>query len=83
MPLPTTTQLMPGKYVKENNYPWTQVGGNKGNIDYLDYFGIYEIGNPAMYILNSKHEIILNKRIDMFNLPQFLEEYEKLQESKK
>lgn len=71
------------KYVKENNYPWTQVGGNKGNIDYLDYFGIYEIGNPAMYILNSKHEIILNKRIDMFNIPQFLEEYEKLQESKK
>lgn len=71
------------KYVKENKYPWTQVGGNKGNIDYLDYFGIYEIGNPAMYILNSKHEIILNKRIDMFNIPQFLEEYEKLQESKK
>lgn len=67
------------KYVKDNNYPWTQVGGNKGNIDYLDYFGIYEIGNPAMYILNSKHEIILNRRIDMHNIPQFLEEYEKLQ----
>jgi hypothetical protein len=54
------------------------VGGNEGDIDYLDYFGIYETGNPAMFILNSKHEIILNKRIDMHNLPQFLAEYEKI-----
>lgn len=68
------------KYVKDNKYPWTQVGGNKGNIDYLDYFGIYETGNPAMFIIdNSDHRIILNKRIDMFNLPQFLEEYEKIE----
>lgn len=66
------------KYVKENHYPWINVGGNKGNIDYLDYFGIYEIGNPAMYIMNSRHEIILNRRIDMNALPQFLEEYEKM-----
>jgi hypothetical protein len=64
--------------VKDNKYPWTQVGGNKGNIDYLEYFGIYDTGNPAMFILNSKHEIILNKRIDMHGLPQFLEEYEKM-----
>ena len=59
-------------------YPWINVGGNKGNIDYLDYFGIYEIGNPAMYIINSRHEIILNRRIDMKAIPQFLEEYEKI-----
>ncbi len=70
------------KYVKENNYPWTNVGGNKGNIDYLDHFGIYETGNPAMFILNSKHEIILNKRIDMHSLPQFLEEYERIEKAK-
>ncbi len=70
------------KYVKENNYPWTQVGGNKGNLDYLDYFGIYEIGNPAMYIINDKHEIILNRRIEMKNIPQFLEEYEKMEKKK-
>ena len=70
------------KYVKENNYPWTNVGGNKGNIDYLDYFGIYESGNPAMFIINSKHEIILNKRIDMHNLPQFIREYEKIEQNK-
>lgn len=71
------------KYVKENNYPWIQVGGNKGNMDYLEYFNIYEMGNPAMFILNSRHEIILNKRIDMNNIPQFLEEYEKMEEAKR
>ena len=71
------------KYVKENNYPWINVGGNKGNLDYLEYFNIYEMGNPAMFILNNRHEIILNKRIDMFNIPQFLEEYEKIEEAKR
>lgn len=71
------------KYVKENNYPWINVGGNKGNMDYLDYFGIYETGNPAMYVMDNKdHRIILNKRIDMFNLPQFFEEYEKIEQRK-
>ena len=71
------------RYVKENNYPWLNVGGNKGNLDYLEYFNIYEMGNPAMFILNNRHEIILNKRIDMHSLPQFLEEYEKIEEMKK
>lgn len=71
------------RYVKENNYPWLNVGGNKGNLDYLEYFNIYEMGNPAMFILNNRHEIILNKRIDMHSIPQFLEEYEKIEEMKK
>lgn len=70
------------KYVKENNYPWINVGGNKGNLDYLEYFNIYESGNPTMFIINARHEIILNKRIDMFNIPQFLEEYEKIEAKK-
>ncbi len=71
------------KYVIENNYPWLQVGGNKGNLDYLEYFNIYEMGNPAMFIINKRHEIILNKRIEMSNIPQFLEEYEKIEEAKR
>ncbi len=72
------------KYVKENNYPWLQVGGNKGNLDYLEYFNIYEMGNPAMFIMDNKdHRIILNKRIEMSNIPQFLEEYEKIEEAKR
>ena len=63
---------------------------------YKDYFKIgvaceringrvtnHEIGNPAMYIINSRHEIILNRRIDMKAIPQFLEEYEKIGEEKK
>lgn len=65
------------KYVKENNYPWINVGGNKGNIDYLDAFNIYESGNPAMFIMNEKHEIILNRRIEMSTIPEFLMQYEK------
>lgn len=72
------------KYVKENNYPWIQVGGNKGNLDYLEYFNIYEMGNPAMFIMDNKdHRIILNKRIEMSSIPQFLEEYEKIEEAKR
>jgi len=70
------------KYVRENKYPWINVGGNKGNLDYLEYFNIYESGNPTMFIINARHEIILNKRIDMFNIPQFLEEYEKIEAKK-
>lgn len=65
------------KYVKENNYPWINVGGNKGNIDYLDAFNIYESGNPAMFIMNEKHEIILNRRVEMNTIPEFLMQYEK------
>ena len=65
------------KYVKENNYPWINVGGNKGNVDYLELFNIYETGNPAMFIINEKHEIILNRRIEMNTVPEFLRQYEK------
>ena len=71
------------KYVKENNYPWINVGGNKANVDYLDAYNIYESGNPAMFILNEKREIILNRRIEMSTIPDFLEQYEKRQASKK
>lgn len=70
------------KYVRDNKYPWICVGGNRGNLDYLEYFNIYETGNPTMFILNDKHEIILNKRIAMSSVPQFLEEYEKLETEK-
>ena len=66
------------RYVKENNYPWLNVGGNKGNLDYLEYFNI--MSNPAMFIMDNKdHRIILNKRIEMSNIPKFLEEYEKIE----
>jgi peroxiredoxin len=71
------------KYVKENNYPWINVGGNKANVDYLDAYNIYESGNPAMFILNEKREIILNRRIEMSTIPDFLEQYEKRRDSKK
>ena len=42
------------------------------------------MGNPAMFIMDNKdHSIILNKRIEMSNIPQFLEEYEKIEEAKR
>lgn len=65
------------KYVRENNFPWLNVGGNKGNVDYLEVYNIYESGNPQMFILNEKRQIILNKRIEMNAIPTFLKEYEK------
>lgn len=68
------------KYVKDCQYPWINVGGNQGNIDYINYFDI--TSNPIMFILNSKHEIILNKNIDITQIPTFLDEYEKLQAEK-
>ncbi|MEG1556639.1 MAG: DUF5106 domain-containing protein, partial [Bacteroidales bacterium] len=71
------------KYVKDQNYPWLNVGGNKANVDYLETYNIYESGNPTMFILNEKREIILNKRIDMFSIPEFLQQYEKIEANKR
>lgn len=66
------------RYVLENNYPWINVGGNKGNIDYLEAYNIYESGNPSMFIMDNRtKEIILNRRIEMDGIPGFLEQYEK------
>jgi len=68
--------------VKEKKYPWINVGGNSANIDYIEVYNI--IGNPTMYIIdNSNKEIILNRRIEMNAIPTFLEQYEKIKESKK
>jgi hypothetical protein len=41
------------------------------------------MGNPAMFIMNKDHVIILNKRIEMSSIPQFLEEYERIEELKR
>lgn len=73
------------RYVKENNYPWINVGGNKGNVDYLEAYNIYESGNPAMFIIDNwdEHKIILNKRIEINTIPEFLQQYEKRFNSKK
>ena len=70
------------RYVKEEGHPWLVVGGNKGNIDYLDAYNTYETGNPSMFILNKKRDIICNKRIPIEMIPSFLEQYEKIEENK-
>jgi peroxiredoxin len=70
------------RYVKEEGHPWLVVGGNKGNIDYLDAYNTYETGNPSMFILNQKRDIICNKRIPIEMIPSFLEQYEKIEANK-
>lgn len=72
------------KYVREKNYPWINVGGHKANVDFLEAYNIYESGNPAMFIIDNKDKkIILNKRIEMSAIPEFLEQYEKIQALKR
>lgn len=70
------------RYVKEEGHPWVVVGGNKGNLDYLDAYNTYETGNPTMFILNKNHDIILNKRIPMNMIPTFLRQYEQIEMNK-
>ena len=70
------------RYVKEEGHPWLVVGGNKGNIDYLDAYNTYETGNPSMFILNRKRDIICNKRIPIEMIPSFIEQYEKIEANK-
>ncbi|MDR2980571.1 MAG: DUF5106 domain-containing protein [Bacteroidales bacterium] len=69
------------KYVKDNKYPWINVGGNTANMDYVKFFNV--IANPSMFVLNKNREFILNKQIEIENLPLFFEEYERSQEDKK
>lgn len=64
------------RYVRDNGYQWINVGGHTGNIDYLNVYNIYETGNPTMFILNEKREIILNRSIDANDIPLFLMQYE-------
>lgn len=71
------------KYVREKNYPWLNVGGNRANVDYLEAYNIYETGNPAMFIIDNRTKnIILNRRIEMSSIPNFLEQYEKIEKKK-
>lgn len=69
-------------YVKKKQLPWTNVGGNKANVDYLSVYNIYESGNPSMFIVNRKHEIILNRSIEIMAIPEFLHQYEVIQQKK-
>lgn len=71
------------RYVRNNKFPWINVGGNVANVDYLTAYNIHETGNPSMFILDEKRNIILNRRIDVNKIPEFLQQHEKIQELKK
>ena len=70
------------KYVKDKKLPWYNVGGNRGNVDYLTIYNIYESGNPSMFIINKRKEIILNRSIEIMAIPEFLKQYEAIQKKK-
>lgn len=66
------------KYLKDKKVKWVNVGGMKANIDYMHAYNIYESGTPSMFIFdNETKKIILNRRIDMNNVSEFLNQYEK------
>jgi hypothetical protein len=72
------------KYLKEKQLPWLNVGGLKANVDYMSAYNIYETGTPSMFIMDNRtRKIILNKRIDMEQVPEFLRHYEKVENYKK
>ena len=70
------------KYVRDKKLPWYNVGGNRGNVDYLNIYNIYESGNPSMFIINRRKEIILNRSIEIMAIPEFLKQYEAIQKKK-
>lgn len=71
------------KYLKEKQLPWLNVGGMKANVDYMSAYNIYETGTPSMFIMDNRtKKIILNRRIDMEQVPEFLLHHEKVEKYK-
>jgi hypothetical protein len=68
------------KYVIDNEYTWINVGGNTGNIDWTKAYHI--ASNPQLYIINQDKKIILNKNISKSMIPQFLQDYERIEAEK-
>lgn len=68
------------RYIKENKLPFICVGGNTANIDFREVYNV--LGTPAMFILDKNHKIILNKRIDIEQIPELLQQYEAIQKRK-
>jgi len=71
------------RYVRDNQFPWINVGGHVANVDFLTVYNINETGNPTMFILDENRNIILNKTIEINTIPGFLQENERVQELKK
>ena len=68
------------KYIIDNGYTWINVGGTKGNVDWTEAYHI--ISNPQFYIINQDKVFILNKDIPKNLIPQFLQDYEKIETEK-
>ena len=69
------------KYVRDSQYPWINVGGHVANVDFLRVYDVTSF--PKMFILDEKRNILVNRTLEIFSIPGFLHEHEKIQELKK
>ena len=78
----TRTEDLEGwkKYLRASGYPWINVGGIRGNVDWYDAYRIKS--NPQLYIINRDKTIILNRNIPKEIIPQFLRDHERLEAEK-
>ena len=68
------------KYIIENGYTWINVGGTMGNVNWKEAYHI--TSNPQFYIINQDKIIIMNRNISKDMIPQFLEDYERMETEK-
>jgi len=68
------------KYIRDNGYTWINVGGTKGNVDWKEAYRI--TSTPQFYIINQDKVIILNRNISKNMIPQFLQDYERIEAEK-
>ncbi len=62
------------RYLRNNDMPWVNVGGNVANIDFIDVYDVHS--TPYIYVLNRKKQIIV-KKLPIEELENFLRRYAK------
>jgi hypothetical protein len=68
------------KYIRDNNFTWLNLGGTKGNVDWTKEYRI--TSNPQFFIINQDKIIIMNQDIPKKAIPQFLQDYERIEAEK-
>ena len=62
------------RYLRNNDMPWVNVGGNVANMDFIDVYDVHS--TPYIYVLNRQKEIIV-KKLPIEELENFLRKYAK------
>ena len=68
------------KYIVDNGYTWINVGGVSGNVDWTKAYRITK--NPRFFIINKDKIIIMNVDLPKNIIPQFLDDYERIEAEK-